>query len=153
MRFAGRIAVSVVALAVVLMILPSHSLAQGRGGGGRGGFGGGGGGTLNLVQQQEVQKEIELTQDQLDQLQELGNTIRDEIRDKMQSSFQGLRDLSDDERQARMNEIRTQFEEINKDAEARMQKVLMPHQFERLKQIEVQSRLQRGGAARSPKVS
>ncbi len=61
--------------------------------------------------------------------------------------FQGMRDLSDDERQAKFAEIRTRFEEINKDAEARMQKVLMPHQFDRLKQIDLQSRIQRGGAA------
>ena len=65
----------------------------------------------------------------------------------MQGMFEGMRDLSDEERQARFDEIRARLEEINKDAEAQMQNVLLPHQFERLKQIDLQSRMQRGGAA------
>jgi hypothetical protein len=102
---------------------------------------------LALAQQQEVQQEIELSEDQQAQLQTLGDTIRSEVRDQMQGMFQGLRDLSDEERQAKFAEIRTKFEEINKDAEARLQNVLMPHQLDRLKQIDLQSRIQRGGAA------
>jgi Spy/CpxP family protein refolding chaperone len=129
------------------------SLAQPPGGGGpRGGPGGpggflGGGGTFGLIQQQEVQQEIELSEEQQAELQSLGDTIRNEVRDQMQGMFQGLRDLSDEERQAKFAEIRTRFEEFNKDAETRMQSVLMPHQFDRLKQIDLQSRIQRGGAA------
>jgi Spy/CpxP family protein refolding chaperone len=35
---------------------------------------------------------------------------------------------------------------LNKDLEARLKKELLPHQFERLKQIDVQSRIQQRGA-------
>ncbi len=136
-----------------VLFVAGLSCAQPPGGGGpRGGPGGpggffGGGGILGLAQQQEVQQEIELSQDQQAQLQKLSDTIRNEIRDQMQGMFQGMRDLSDEERQAKFAEIRTKFEEINKDAEARLQSVLMPHQLDRLKQIDLQLRIQRGGAA------
>ncbi len=159
MKLAGRLVILMAILAMVVLASSSQLLAQPPGGGGgRGGRGGpggpggpggffGGGGTLGLIQQQEVQKEIELSDDQQAQLQTLSETIRDEIRNEMQGMFQGLRDLSNEERQAKFDEIRTRFDEINKDAEARMQKVLMPHQFDRLKQIDLQARIQRGGAA------
>ena len=147
MNLAGRFAVSVAALAIVFLMSPSHLVAQPPGGGGgfRGGRGGpggpggffGGGGTLGLIQQQEVQQEIELSEDQEAELRTLGETIRDEMRSEMQGLFQGMRDLGDEERQAKFDEIRTRFEEINKDAESQMQKMLMPHQFDRLKQIEM----------------
>jgi Spy/CpxP family protein refolding chaperone len=139
-----------------LFLLPGLLLAQPPGGGrgfrgGPGGPGGPGGffggGTLGLIQQQEVQREIELSEEQEAELQTLGETVRDEIRGEMQGMFQNMRDLTDEERQARFDEIRARFEEINKDVEARMQKVLMPHQFDRLKQIELQARIERGGAA------
>jgi Spy/CpxP family protein refolding chaperone len=158
MKLAGRFVWSIAVLALLLGSSPGQLAAQPPGGGFRGGRGGpggpggpggffGGGGVLGLLQQQDVQKEIELSEDQQAQLQTLGETIRDDIRNQMQDMFQGMRDLSDEERQARFDEIRAKFEEINKDAEARIQKVLMPHQFDRLKQIDVQARLQRGGAA------
>jgi len=155
MNLGGRIA-GLLVLIVVLALAANVSMAQpgggfrGRGGpGGPGGPGGffGGGGTLGLIQQQEVQQEIELSEDQEAELRTLGEEIRDQVRGEMQGMFEGMRDLSDEERQARFDEIRARFEQINKDAEGRMQKVLMPHQFDRLKQIDLQSRLQRGGAA------
>lgn len=156
MRLGGRFKCLAAAVAMVLAVGANSSWAQpgvggfrGRGPGGPGGPGGffGGGGTFGLIQQQEVQQEIELSEDQQAELRTLGEEIRDQVRKEMQGMFQGMQDLSDEERQARFDEIRTRFEAINKDAEARMQKVLMPHQFDRLKQIDLQSRLQRGGAA------
>lgn len=155
MKLAGRFAVSIAALAIIFLISTSQLAAQPPGGGGfRGGRGGpggpggfpGGGGTLGLIQQQEVQQEIELSEDQESELRTLGETIRNEIRGEMQGMFQEIRDLSDEERQTRIAEIRARFAEINQDAETRMQKVLLPHQFDRLKQIDLQSRIQRGGA-------
>ena len=138
-----------------LFLSTGLTLAQPPGGGFRGGPGGpggpggffGGGGTFGLIQQQEIQREIELSEEQQTELETLAETVRDEIRDEMQGMFQGMRDLSDEERQTRFDEIRARFDQINKDVEARMQKVLMPHQFDRLKQIELQARIERGGAA------
>ncbi len=151
MKLSSRIVGFIMAvLAIVLSISSNIVIAQPLGGGRgfRGGPGGnfGGGGVLDLVQQQEVRREIELSEDQLAELRTLGETIRGEIRGEMQGMFEGMRDLSDEERQARFGEIRTRFEAINKDTETRIQSVLMPHQFDRLKQIDLQARIQRGGA-------
>jgi hypothetical protein len=102
---------------------------------------------VGLIQTGEVQREIELSADQEEELRTLRETVQDEIRNEMGDMFRGMRDLSDDERQARFNEIRTRMDELNKGVETRLQKVLLPHQFDRLKQIDVQARVQRGGAA------
>jgi hypothetical protein len=95
----------------------------------------------------EVQHEVELTDDQKTELGKLRTEIRDQIRNQMQDSFNGMRDLSEEERQARIDQIRGQMDTIRKDVEAKLQKVLLPNQFDRLKQIDLQSRVQREGAA------
>jgi Spy/CpxP family protein refolding chaperone len=155
MKHLSRFALVAAVAALALSLASTAAVAQPPGGGGRGGFRGGpggggffggGGGTLQLVQSEEVQQEIELTDDQGAKLREIGDTVRDQVRSEMSGMFEGMRDLSDEERQARFGEIREKMEAITKDAEAQMQTVLLPHQFDRLKQIDVQSRLQRGGA-------
>jgi len=124
----------------------------GRGGrGGRGGPGGFGdvfgGGLLGLAQQRDVQREIELSDDQRDEIQTLGGVLRDEIRSEMQDLFQNMRDMSDEERAAARDQIAARMAEIQKDVEGRVGQVLMPHQLDRLKQIDIQARIQRNGAA------
>lgn len=132
-----------------LLLVSSAAVAQPPGGGR--GFGGPGGpfgeGVVGLIQTGEVQREIELSAEQEAELQALRNTVRDEIRDEMRGMFRDMRDLSDQERQVRFQEIRERFETINKSVEARLQETLLPHQFDRLKQIDLQARLQRNGAA------
>jgi Spy/CpxP family protein refolding chaperone len=133
--------------ATCCLLVPSVLLAQPGGGrgfrGGPGGPGGffDGGGILGLLQQRDVQREIELNDDQADELQALGDTLREEIRNEMQDSFRGMQDLSEEERQARFEEIRARMEEIRKDTDARVGQVLLPHQFERIKQIDLQARV------------
>ena len=104
-----------------------------------------GGGIAGLLQMPEVQREVELTDEQKTELGKLRTEIRDQIRNQMSSN--GMRDLSDEERAARFEQIRTQMDTIRKDVEAKLQKVLLPNQFDRLKQIDLQSRVQREGAA------
>ena len=149
MKIASRWGVLVVALGMLLVTVAE---AQPPGGGrGRGGFGGPGGpfggGIVGLIQTGEVQREIELSADQESELRTLRDTVQEEIRSEMGDMFRNMRDLSDDERRARFEEVRTRMEELNKSVEERLQKVLLPHQFDRLKQIDVQARVQRGGAA------
>jgi Spy/CpxP family protein refolding chaperone len=117
--------------------------------GGPGGPGGffGGGGIAGLLQMPEVQHEVELSDDQKTELGKLRNEIRDQVRTQLQDSFNGMRDLSDEERAARFEQIRGQMDTIRKDVETKLQKVLLPNQFDRLKQIDLQSRVQREGAA------
>ena len=64
---------------------------------------------------------------------------RDKIRDELRDLFGEMRDLSDDERRAKFGEIRTKIEAVNADIEKELAKVLLPHQLERLKQIDLQT--------------
>jgi Spy/CpxP family protein refolding chaperone len=65
----------------------------------------------------------------------------------MQGMFSQMRDLSDEERRERFDEIRGRMEEMNAELEGKLKKVLLPHQYERLKQIDVQARIQQRGAS------
>jgi len=151
MRIASRsMAVANACLLVVATAATAQPPGGGRGPGGPGRFGGPGGpfgGVIGLMQLAEVRDEIELSQDQQDELRRLREAVEGEIRDEMQNLFQGMRDMTDEQRQARFAEIQARFQEIAKGVEGRLQQVLLPHQFDRLKQIELQSRLQRDGAA------
>ena len=138
-------------LAICLAVcLAGSAMAQPRGGGGRGGqggfggggfggFGGGGGGTLMLLFDENVRKDLGVTDDQWQRLQD----GQRQMQEQMAGAFQGLRDLSDDERQARFEEIRKK----SQDAQKNLENILTQVQRDRLKQIGVQSRLNRGNAA------
>jgi hypothetical protein len=119
----------------------------GRGGFGGGGFGGGGfggggggfgGGGLMLLGDENVKKDLGITEDQVKKLEEFQTKIRDE----MGQVFQGLRDLSDEERTAKFAEIQKKMTDMT---DAAQKAILLPKQIERLKQISVQSQLNRGG--------
>src|SRR5262245_34920980 len=128
--------------------MPAQLSAQpggpGRGPGGPGGPGGllGGGGMLNLVQREEVQQELQLIDEQRNKLDDLVADARQRFGDELRDMFAQMRDLNDDERQAQFDKIRTRVEKLNKEAETDLKKILLPHQFERLKQISVQQRVQ-----------
>jgi Spy/CpxP family protein refolding chaperone len=129
-----------------VLLLPCVAWAQGRGGRGPGGPGGpGGGGMIGLLQSDEVRQELDLMDDQVEQLRTIGDDVRNQVRSELQDAFQGLRDLSPEDRQKRIDEIRAKVDTIVSQSQGRLQEVLLPHQFERLKQIDLQSRIQRGG--------
>ena len=112
----------------------------GRGGGPPGFFGPGGGTGLELLFSADVREEIELIEDQEDQLRELGGQMRDEMR----SMFGELRDLPPDERREAMQaRMEGQRERVKQE----LANILLDHQMERLEQLQLQARLQRGGAA------
>jgi Spy/CpxP family protein refolding chaperone len=108
--------------AVALMAAPSW--AQGRG------FGGGGGGGM-LLSNKGVQQELKVTDEQAKKL----DAFAQELRDKNRERFAGLRDLSDDER-------RTKMQDLNKTMTAEIKKglvdILKPEQAKRFDQIQLQ---------------
>ncbi len=65
----------------------------------------------------------------------------------MRDMFSQMQNLSDEERRAKFGEIRTKFDAVNADMEKQLDKVLLPHQLERLKQIDLQSKVQQRGAS------
>ncbi len=128
---------SVVALVIALSCAPA--IAQP---GGRGGFGGrGGGGMAGLLMSDEVREELEISEDQQADLRAMG----DEMRDQMRSMFEGMRDLPEDERRARFATIREDMQDLQAEAEGRLQDVLLPHQVARLKEINLQQQVRRDG--------
>jgi hypothetical protein len=56
--------------------------------------------------------------------------------------FEDMRDIPQEERAERFAQLRTEIEEMS---EQRMGEVLLPHQMKRLKEINVQQQVQRGG--------
>jgi hypothetical protein len=131
-------------------------VAQDEGGRGRrggrgfgGGFGGGGmfGGELGLLNIEQVQKEIELVDDQKEQVRKLNEEQQTAFRD----AFAGFRDLSEEERRKRGEELRGKMEAQQKEVRAKLDEILLPHQSERLKQISIQVR--GSGALADPTVA
>ena len=92
-------------------------------GGPRGGRGGGGQGRLNLLslaQRKEVGTELKLTEDQLKKLADLAK--------EGQGAFQGLRSIPEEERAAKMKEMREKQEQS-------VQGAIEETQFTRLRQL------------------
>jgi hypothetical protein len=108
---------------------------RGQGGfGGAGGFGGGGFGQArigDLLRDDKVKAELNLVPDQERKLEELAESLRDKARD----FFGNLRDLSNEERAAKIEEFR---ESTQKEYDA----ILLPQQRERLKQLMLQRQTQ-----------
>jgi hypothetical protein len=104
-----------------------------RGGQGRGGFGGGfgGGGVGFLISNESVQKELKMDKDQTEKATEAVKKVRDAHMD----DFAKLRDLPQEERRGKMQEMTTK---INTETEKAVAEVLKPEQLARLKQIELQ---------------
>jgi Spy/CpxP family protein refolding chaperone len=89
-----------------------------------------GGGLLALLHVKAVQKDLDLTQEQIDKLKEVGKT-----------AFRGLGqrrpppgDLSEDQRK----ELRTKIEARAAETKKKIEAILTPKQMERLKEIRLQ---------------
>jgi Spy/CpxP family protein refolding chaperone len=125
----------------VLGSLAGTASAQGPGGGmfGRGG----GGSSAMLLGMAEVQKELNLSDEQKKQIEALGQDVREKFRASVgQFNFQELQNLSAEEREKRLGELRKKGEEVAKGVDEKVGKILDAKQVERLHQLQ----LQRAGA-------
>jgi hypothetical protein len=133
----------------------SDAVAQPGGGqagpGGRGGrgamFGGGmfgGGGLSSVLMREDVRNELELLDGQMEELRELAEKRGEQMREM----FSGMQDLSREERMQRFQELREKMQDAQKDAEKEIERVLMPHQVKRARQLAFQLRM-RGGVGRA----
>ena len=126
-----RCFVFVTALSAALVASSAFAQPGGGGRGGRGGFGGQGGFRMSsamLLAIPEVQTELGLSDDQKTQIKTAG----DEIGQKMRSTFQNMRNMSQDERTKA-------FTDMNKSADEKVGKILTADQVTRLKQLQLQS--------------
>jgi len=116
-------------------------------GGGPGGFGGGfggGGGLAGLLRIEEVRKELEVTDDQAAEVEALAEGQRGGGR----PDFGNFRELSDEERNAAFARLREEAEARTREMDAKIAEILLPPQYDRLKEIDLQVR---GTAALSDK--
>ena len=102
---------------------------------------------IGLVARDEVQQELQLVDEQKDKVRGIADEMRNKVRDQMRDAFSQAQNLSDDERQAKFGEIRTKMEALSAETEKQLDKVLLPHQLERLKQIDLQTKLQTRGSS------
>lgn len=102
---------------------------------GRGGFGGG----AALLSNKEVQKELKLTDEQIEKADKAGA----EMREKMTEKFQDLRDLEAGERREKMASLQ---KEMAAESKKVAEEILKPEQAKRLEQISLQFAFQQGGA-------
>jgi len=114
----------------VFALMAAPALAQGQGRGFGGGFGGG-----MLLTNKSVQTEIKATEDQVSKL----TTFSEEFRNKAREAMQGLQDLSQEERRAKMAEVQPK---LQADMDKALAEILKPEQLKRFHQIQ----LQQGGA-------
>lgn len=154
--------IAALSLAALAMI-PAVGFAQGRGGrgpggpggpgggpggfgfggpGGFGGFGGRGGGETMLLLNDQVRSELELTDDQMERIRAASEKAREGL--DFREMFRDFRDLTEEQRTARMEEIRTKMTERQEATRKELDTILLPQQSKRLKQIATQQRM-RGG--------
>ncbi len=96
-------------------------------------FGGGGGGAM-LLAIPKVQEELKITDEQKTKLQALAEKLGAEMRER----FAGFRDLSDEERQKRMEEMQAEGAKRLEEVRKQVAEILKPEQVKRLRQIELQ---------------
>jgi hypothetical protein len=132
--------VMICVLAAAMLCYTNHAQAQGPGGRGgmRGMMGGGpmgGGGAMMqaaLLGNEKVQKELDLVDDQKKKIADLEGEMRISMRDM----FSSLQDLSGEERMTKMQEL---MKENQDKMQKKLADILLPHQLDRLKQIQLQA--------------
>jgi Spy/CpxP family protein refolding chaperone len=112
----------------LVLILAGPALAQrGQGGGGRGGFGGPG----MLIQNQSVQKELKLTDDQIQKIKDATTSINE----KHKGERDAVRSLQGDEQREKRQEL---GKKIASETNEALAGILKPEQSKRLKEITLQ---------------
>ena len=132
----------------------------GRGQGGRGGFPGGGGGgfggggKLSLLRIDAVKKELELLDEQSADIEKLSEAMRAQ----RSAGLPDFQNMTEEERRAAFDKLRAEREALSeadkekqdaerraqqaaqqKEADAKLAEILLPHQMDRLSQIELQT--------------
>ncbi|MGI9517643.1 MAG: hypothetical protein ACR2NP_11390 [Pirellulaceae bacterium] len=133
----------VVVTAIVSMLAVDCAVAQpGQGRGGRGMGRGMDGGSMGLLNDELVQAELELVDDQIDELKQ----IQEEAGRMMRDLFSQLQDVPREERRERMREMQEELQGELAQFQEQANEVLLPHQRDRLKQLQFQSSGRNRGA-------
>lgn len=96
----------------------------------------GGGGMLSLMQNERVQKELELNDEQKKEFVDLNQSLRQEVREL----YEDMRNGGGDRRQM-FEELRTKMKDVADDLDSKVKDVLSEKQLVRTKQLQVQKQL------------
>jgi vacuolar-type H+-ATPase subunit I/STV1 len=102
-------------------------------------------GSVQLLLRPDVRKELELLDDQVKQLEQAGERLRGQMRERFREAMESSQDMS---RETRGEKIREIVQEVGAEIEDRIGEILLPPQLQRLRQLELQMRL-RGGLVRA----
>lgn len=86
-----------------------------------------------------VQKELELVPEQIEKLKELGKKYYEEARAD-QNVWKDWQKMTPDERKAKSAEVREKYKKRAEAMKAEVEKILLPHQLDKLKQIDFRRR-------------
>jgi Spy/CpxP family protein refolding chaperone len=126
-----------IGIALLVLVVLGERWAQAQPPGGFGAFGGFGG-LADVLRREDVRKELELLEDQLQKLEKLAESRREKVR----QAFSGAEGSS---REERFQKMRQQLQKLQQETDREIGEVLLPHQMKRLRQLALQLRL-RGGA-------
>lgn len=155
MKASGSRRAVLAALATLILVGTATTSAiyaqPGGGGGGRGQFGGRGGGFFGgggggateslLLNSPQVQEALEIVPSQMKEIEELNAGMQE----KLQSAFRDAQGGGEGDREARFDKIRDKMTEVANQYRSDLDKVLLPHQSKRLKQIAFQQEIRGRG--------
>lgn len=93
------------------------------------------------LSQESVQKQVELVPEQKERLREIAKKYLEEMQSLGRRDWSKWADLSAEERQAQMQEMQKKYADAAAAAKKAVEDILLPHQIEKLKQIELRNRL------------
>ncbi|MEM7782467.1 MAG: hypothetical protein AAF623_03875 [Planctomycetota bacterium] len=145
--------------AAATLLLTDSLLAQPGGRGRPGGGGGPGGGgffrasPLDLLRNENVQKELELVDEQVEKIMEIADEMNQEQRDYFMGIRDRMRDLDESERREMFDQLREEVTEMRSKYSELAEEELLPLQVERLKQLTMQAENRRGGGPENGQMS
>ena len=140
MRISNRLTLCCFAILLGFALTTSEAMAQ-RGGGGGGGRQRGDTSAAQLLRSSNVKSELDLSEDQVEQVDEMLNDRGGMDRDALRAEFEGL---SNEERIEKFREMR---EEQTTSQQKKLEEILLPHQMERLEQIVFQYATRNGASS------
>ena len=143
--FKRNLILAAITIATVVMSV-STAQAQQRGRGGFGGRGMFGSGPAELLQREDVQGELNLTESQLEELKEYSEERRNSLRERFSGGNFGNFGRDGEDRQAAFARMREELQKVREESRDKDLEILSSKQKDRFSELEFQFQLRRGSA-------
>lgn len=105
--------------------------------------------SLSLLGNIQVQEELDLVDDQIKEIEELGSEMRASMREMVNSHRENMGDISDEERREAWADMQKEMKARYAGLQPKIEAVLLPAQVERLSEIRMQASIRRSGGLTS----